>query len=128
VKHMTINETKIFFSVPNTKVSFTNDPTAAVQVGQVKKITCETDESNPIASIRWYLYMGGSWQEVTTGISSSEKNGVYGGKIRISEWSVTATKAMNRATVRCSSRYTMTGHRLTSNADTLIGVTCEYCA
>ncbi|XP_064642714.1 B-cell receptor CD22-like [Lineus longissimus] len=107
----------------NTKVSFLNNPTAAVQVGQVKKFTCETDESNPVTNIRWYQHStGSSWRDVTTGISSSERNGVYGGKIRISEWSVTATKAMNGATIRCTSTYSLTGHSFPTNADTTMHV------
>ncbi|XP_064642707.1 titin-like isoform X2 [Lineus longissimus] len=107
----------------NTKVSFLNNPTAAVQVGQVKKFTCETDESNPVTNIKWYHHItGSSWRNVTTGISSSERNGVYGGKMRISEWSVTATKAMNGATIRCTSTYSLTGHSFWTNADTTMYV------
>ncbi|XP_064643011.1 uncharacterized protein LOC135497195 [Lineus longissimus] len=107
----------------NTKVSFLSIPTAVVQAGQVKKFTCETDESNPVTDIKWYQHItGSSWQDVTTGISSSERNGVYGGKIRISEWSVTATKAMNGETVRCASIYSLTGHVFTTNTDTTMYV------
>ncbi|XP_064643012.1 sialoadhesin-like [Lineus longissimus] len=107
----------------NTKVSFLNNPTAAVQVGQEKKFTCETDESNPVTYIKWYQHStGSSWRNVTTGISSSERNGAYGGKIRISEWSVTATKAMNGATIRCASIYSLTGHKSMTNADTTMYV------
>ncbi|XP_064642016.1 basement membrane-specific heparan sulfate proteoglycan core protein-like [Lineus longissimus] len=106
----------------NTKVSFLNNPTAAVQAGQVKKFTCETDESNPVTYIKWYQYIGSSWQDVTTGISSSERNGVHGGKIRISEWSVTATKAMNGGTIRCTSIYSLTGHDLITKADATMHV------
>ncbi|XP_064625277.1 basement membrane-specific heparan sulfate proteoglycan core protein-like [Lineus longissimus] len=119
---MTSSKKTYTVTFANTKVSFLNNPTAAVQVGQVKKITCETGESNPITSIMWYQNIGSSWRDITTGISSSERIGVYGGKIRISEWSVTATKAMNGATVRCSSKYYLTGHLFTSNADTTIYV------
>ncbi|XP_064648867.1 synaptogenesis protein syg-2-like isoform X2 [Lineus longissimus] len=106
----------------NTKVSFLNNPTAAVQAGQVKKFTCETDESNPVTYIKWYQYIGSSWRDITTGISSSERNGVSGGKIRKSEWSVTATKAMNGATVRCTSTYSLTGHDNTTKANTTLDV------
>ncbi|XP_064643027.1 basement membrane-specific heparan sulfate proteoglycan core protein-like [Lineus longissimus] len=107
----------------NTKVSFLNNPTAAVQAGQVKKFTCETDESNPVTDIKWYQHStGSSWRNVTTGISLSERNGAYGGKIRISEWSVTATKAMNGETVRCASTYSLTGHDLMTKADTTMYV------
>ncbi|XP_064643013.1 uncharacterized protein LOC135497198 [Lineus longissimus] len=107
----------------NTKVSFLNNPTAAVQAGQVKKFTCETDESNPVTYIKWYQYSSGPrWQDVTTGISSSERNGVYGGKMRISEWSLTATKAMNGEAVRCASIYSLTGHVFTTNTDTTMYV------
>ncbi|XP_064648864.1 sialoadhesin-like isoform X1 [Lineus longissimus] len=107
----------------NTKVFFLNNPTAAVQAGQVKKFTCETDESNPVTDIKWYQHIiGSSWRDITTGISSSEGNGAYSGKIRISEWSVTATKAMNGATVRCTSTYSLTGHDFTTNADTTLDV------
>ncbi|XP_064642013.1 titin-like isoform X1 [Lineus longissimus] len=106
----------------NYKVLFLNNPTAAVQVGQVKKFTCETDESNPVTYIKWYHYIGSSWQDVTVRISSSERNGVYGGKMRISEWSVTATKAMNGATLRCKSTYSLIGHDFTTDADTTMYV------
>ncbi|XP_064649228.1 uncharacterized protein LOC135501218 isoform X3 [Lineus longissimus] len=107
----------------NTKVSFLNNPTAAVQAGQMKKFTCETDESNPITYIKWHQHIiGSSWRDITTGISTSESNAVYGGKIRISEWSVTATKAMNGVSVRCSSRYSLTGHDFSTNADTTMHV------
>ncbi|XP_064642712.1 titin-like isoform X1 [Lineus longissimus] len=106
----------------NTNVSFLSYPTAADQVGQVKKFTCETDESNPVTDIKWYQYIGSSWRNVTTGISSSERKGVYGGKMRISEWSVTATKAMNGEPVRCMSIYSLPGHRFTSYADTTMYV------
>ncbi|XP_064648865.1 basement membrane-specific heparan sulfate proteoglycan core protein-like isoform X2 [Lineus longissimus] len=106
----------------NTKVSFLNNPTAAVKVGQVKKFTCETDESNPVTYIKWIHKNGSSWRDITTGISSSERNGVYGEKIRTSEWSVTATKAMNGATVRCTSTYSLTGHNFTTNTDTTMYV------
>ncbi|XP_064642710.1 synaptogenesis protein syg-2-like [Lineus longissimus] len=106
----------------NTKVSFLNNPTVAVQAGQVKKFTCETDESNPVTYIKWYKSTGSSWRDVTSGISSSERNGAYGGKIRISEWSVTATKSMNGATIRCASTYSLTGHVFTTNTDTTMYV------
>ncbi|XP_064624511.1 synaptogenesis protein syg-2-like isoform X2 [Lineus longissimus] len=106
----------------HTKVFFLNNPTASVQVGQMKKFTCETDESNPIPNIKWYQYMGSSWRIITSRISSSVRNGVYGGKIRISEWSVTATKAMNGAIVRCRATYSMTGHEVSRNADSTMFV------
>ncbi|XP_064642705.1 sialoadhesin-like isoform X2 [Lineus longissimus] len=107
----------------NTKVSFLNNPTAAVQAGQVKKFTCETDESNPVTYIKWYHHItGSSWRDVTTGIASSERNGVYGGKIRISEWSVTAAKTMNGAAIRCITTYSLTGHGFTTITDTIMYV------
>ncbi|XP_064624513.1 hemicentin-1-like [Lineus longissimus] len=105
----------------HTKVFF-NNPTASVQVGQVKKFTCETDGSNPITNMKWYQYMDSSWRIITSRISSSVRNGVYGGKIRISDWSVTATKAMNGAIVRCRATYSMTGHEVSRNADSTMFV------
>ncbi|XP_064642014.1 basement membrane-specific heparan sulfate proteoglycan core protein-like isoform X2 [Lineus longissimus] len=123
VLDMTSSRKTYSVTFSNTKVSFLNHPTAAVQAGQVKKFTCETDESNPVTDIKWYQHStGSSWRNVTTGISSSERNVVYGGKIRISEWSVTATKAMNGETVRCASIYSLTGHDLMTKADTTMYV------
>ncbi|XP_064648871.1 titin-like [Lineus longissimus] len=116
---MTLSRRTYNVTFANTKVSFLNNPTAAVQVGQEKKFTCETDESNPVTYIKWYQHITASlWQDITSRISSSERNGVYGGKIRISEWSVTATKATNGVTVRCKSTYSLTGHDFTTNKDT----------
>jgi hypothetical protein len=99
-----------------------------VYAGQLKTLQCETDSSNPKATIKWYkLNKSGTYDLVTTGVTDAELAGNNGGKTTKSEIKISTTKALNGVKYKCESTYSRTGQKgIVFSKEVALKVECEH--
>ena len=77
-------------------------PTDAVAVGSRLNITCETDTTNPIATIIWARDGAPLDDSETYIVTSTAREGVYNGKIASSTLSLSVTQDEQGKEFECS--------------------------
>ncbi|XP_064642538.1 uncharacterized protein LOC135496899 isoform X2 [Lineus longissimus] len=87
------------------KITLLRKPPTVIDEGKLITIICETNSANPVANVTFHRKRkGGTWEQLTSGITSEDRAAEYNGRIRKSTLVVTANRLVTQAVFKCEVR------------------------